>query len=328
MSTDTSGRAHAEGAGPVVHAAMLSGLVAVCMWGLAPVATRAAVAQLPPLPLTALRMIIAGLVCLPWAARVLRRMDRSEALRAVAAGLLGMVGYNLPVALGLQWLPASTAALVLATEPVWILALGRIFLGERSPGRAWIGSAVALGGVAVIAGPVTAPSGSGGRTLAGLGLVLLGTILFGAYTLVLRPLSTVYGPRAATAASTTIGAVPYLALVGTLFPPRLATVSGAAWGEMAFLALGSTVAGMLLWNLAVAHLGSARTGLLLFLEPLVGVTGGLVLLGEHLSLDGIAGGTVVIAGMAFAWTAQRHAGRVPATDDPADDRTQPLRAHG
>jgi drug/metabolite transporter (DMT)-like permease len=307
-TADTAEAVHVDVPGPV---AVLSGVAAVCMWGLAPVATRAAVAQLAPLSLTVLRAIIAGLVCLPWSASVLRRLDRPGALRAVAAGLLGMVGYNLPVALGVQWLHASTAALVLATEPVWILVLARLFLGQRAPRWAWIGSAVALGGVAVIAGPDAVPGGSGGsggRTLAGLGLVLLGTMLFGAYTIILRPLSTVYGPRAATAISTTVGAVPYLALVGMLTPHRLVAVPGTFWGELIFLALGSSVMGMLLWNLSVARIGSTRAGLLLFLEPLVGVTGSLVLLGEHLSSASIAGGALVMTGVATAWTAERHAG--------------------
>jgi drug/metabolite transporter (DMT)-like permease len=295
------------------------------MWGLAPVATRVAVAQLAPLPLAVLRAIIAGLVCLPWCASGLRRLDRAGTLRAIAAGLLGMVGYNLPVAFGVQWLPASTAALVLATEPVWILSLARLFLGQRAPRWAWIGSAVALGGVAVIAGPDAVPGASGGRTLAGLGLVLLGTILFGACTIVLRPLSTVHGARAATAISTTIGAVPYLALVGTLPTHRLATVPGTAWGELVFLALGSSVAGMLLWNLSVARIGSTRAGLLLFLEPLVGVTGSLALLGEHLPSASISGGALVMAGIATAWTAARHGGRARATHPPADAQARRLK---
>ena len=318
-STGTAEAMHVDVAGPVT-VAMLSGVAAVCMWGLAPVATRAAVAELAPLPLVVLRAIIAGLVCLPWSASVLRRLDRPGALRAVAAGLLGMVGYNLPVALGVQWLPASTAALVLATEPVWILVLTRLFLGQRAPRWAWTGSAVALAGVAAIAGPDAVPGGSGGRTLAGLGLVLLGTLLFGAYTIVLRPLSTVYGPRAATAISTTAGAVPYLAFAGMLTPHRLVTVPGIFWGELIFLALGSSVVGMLLWNLSVARIGSTRAGLLLFLEPLVGVTGSLAFLGEHLSSASITGGALVMAGVAVAWTAERHAGRAKATHAGAQTR--------
>jgi drug/metabolite transporter (DMT)-like permease len=275
------------------------------MWGLAPVATRAAVLHLSPLPLVVLRALIAGLVLLPWTAGVLRRLDRPAVIRAGCAGLLGMVGYNLPVALGVRWLPASTAALVLATEPVWILAMARLFLGERAARRAWIGAAVALAGVAVIAGPDLLRAGPHGRTLAGLALVLLGTVLFGAYTIVLRPLSAACGAPAATAVSTVLGSAPYLALTGFLSPHQLFAQPASAWGSLIFLALGSTVVGMLLWNLSVARIGSTRAGLLLFLEPLVGVTGGLTLLGEHLFAGEIAGGLLVMTGVVIAWLAAR-----------------------
>src|SRR5439155_5298566 len=139
-----------------------AGLAAVIMWGLAPVATRALVGQLAPLPLLVLRIGLSGLVLLPWCAHRLIRMRRATPAgtprgevtrlglgqlgRLAAAGLLCMVGYNLPVTVGLQWVPASTAALILATEPVWILALGRIFLRTPVPPLCWAGAALALGG--------------------------------------------------------------------------------------------------------------------------------------------------------------------------------------
>jgi drug/metabolite transporter (DMT)-like permease len=125
-------------------AGMAAGLAAVIMWGLAPVATRALVGHLAPIPLLVLRIGLSGLVLLPWCAHRLIRMRRGGTARLsrgrlTAAGLLCMVGYNLPVTVGLQWVPASTAALILATEPVWILALGRIFL--RTPCRRCAGPA-------------------------------------------------------------------------------------------------------------------------------------------------------------------------------------------
>lgn len=309
MTTGTPGTASPGGVDPVATGALPLGLAAVVMWGLAPVATRAAVSHLSPLLLVVFRALAAGLVLLPWSAGPLRRLDRAAAIRASCAGLLGMAGYYLPVAFGVQWLPASTAALVLATEPVWILAMARLLLGERAPRWAWIGAAVALAGVAVIAGPDLPRAGADGHALAGLALVLLGTLLFGAYTIVLRPLSAARGARAATAMSTVLGSVPYLALAGFLVPRQVPALPAVAWGELAFLALGSTVAGMLMWNSSVARIGSTRAGLLLFLEPLVGVTGGLVLLGEHLSAGDIAGGPLVMTGVVIAWLAERRAAR-------------------
>jgi drug/metabolite transporter (DMT)-like permease len=272
-----------------------AGLIAVCLWGLAPVATRSLVSELAPLPLLALRQLLAAAVLLPWAIPALRRVAARDMPRFAAAGLLGMIGYNLPVTVGLQWLPASSAGLLLATEPVWVLLIGRVFLGERAGPRILLGSGVALAGVAVIAGPDALSSGSGTRALAGTGLVLLATLAFGGYTIVLRPLSEKYGPVPATAVSSVAGAVPYLALAGSLWPtPRL---SQPAWADLIFLALGSTVAGMLLWNRAIVRGGSARISRLLYLEPVVSVLGAMVFLGERATAAVLAGGLLVIAGV-------------------------------
>jgi drug/metabolite transporter (DMT)-like permease len=308
---------------------MAAGLAAVIMWGLAPVATRALVGHLAPLPLLVLRIGLSGLVLLPWCAHRLIRMRRATAAgpqcavptrlgrgelgRLTAAGLLCMVGYNLPVTVGLQWVPASTAALILATEPVWILALGRIFLRTPVPPLCWAGAAIALAGIAVLAGPEAITAAASGRALAGTGLVLLGTALFGAYTLVLRPLAAELGGGTAAAYSTVAGAVPYLALAW-LIPAAapLSTLPAAAWAELGFLALGCTVAGLAAWSIAVARSGSARAGLLLYLEPVVGVGGAVALLGEHLSAAMAAGGALIMAGVATAWLAQRRAERPPA----------------
>jgi drug/metabolite transporter (DMT)-like permease len=285
-----------------------AGLIAVCLWGLAPVATRSLVSELAPLPLLTLRQLLAAGVLLPWAGPALRQINGRDLPRLIVAGLLGMVGYNLPVTVGLQWLPASSAGLLLATEPVWVLLIGLVFLGERAgprsassggddppiPPRYLLGTGVALAGVAVIAGPAALSPGSGTRAVAGAALVLLATLAFGGYTVVLRPLSEKYGPVSATAASSVAGAVPYLALAGTVWPPRL---SQPAWSELLFLAFGSTVAGMLLWNRAIVRGGTARISRLLYLEPVVSVLGAIVFLGERATAAVLAGGVLVIAGV-------------------------------
>ena len=285
---------------------MTAGLIAVVLWGLAPVATRAAVGDIAAMPLLVLRLTAAALVLLPLAVPVFRRLPRRSAGRLLAAGALGLVGYNLPVTVGLQWLPAATAGLLLATEPVWVMIVGKVFLAERAGARAWAGSAVALGGVAVLAGPAGLTGMGGARTLAGAGLVLAGTLAFGAYTIVLRPLSQAYGAVPATAASTVAGSVPYLAFAGTLSTQKLAHLPASTWGELAFLAFGSTVAGMLLWNRAVLSGGTTRVSLLLYLEPVVSVAAAVALLGEHLAPTAVAGGGLIMAGVAVSSITRPH----------------------
>src|SRR5262249_58067279 len=96
---------------------LAAGLVAVILWGLAPVATRAAVAQLAPLPLLVLRLTVASLVMLPWAVPVFGRLRPRSAGRLLAAGSLGPGGYNLPGTLRLPWLPPSTPGAPLPPRP-------------------------------------------------------------------------------------------------------------------------------------------------------------------------------------------------------------------
>jgi drug/metabolite transporter (DMT)-like permease len=299
--------------------ALAAGLVAVCLWGLAPVATRAVVGQLAPLPLLLIRLAAASLVLLPWAWPVFGRLRPRPAGRLVAAGVLGLVGYNLPVTAGLRWLPAATAGLLLATEPVWVMLLGRLFLGERGGVRAWLGSAAALAGVAVLAGPgAVGGAGGGYRALAGTALVLAGTLSFGAYTIVLRPLSRDLGAVRATAASTVVGSVPYLAAAGTLPAAGLAHLGPATWAELTFLALGSTVAGLLLWNVAVLAGDISRVSLLLYLEPVVSVLGAAVFLGERVTPGMLGGGALILAGVGIASTGRgRKASTGPGPDQAA-----------
>jgi drug/metabolite transporter (DMT)-like permease len=150
---------------------------------------------------------------------------------------------------------------------------------------------------------VPASTGSGYHAVAGMAAVLAGTMAFGAYTVVLRPLSQALGAVPATAASTVAGTLPYLAFSGMLPRAGLGHLGAAAGAEVAFLAVGSTAAGMLLWNVAVLAGGASRVSLLLYLEPVVSVLGAAVFLGERPGPAAIGGGLLILAGVAVASTA-------------------------
>ena len=284
--------------------ALAAGLTSVVLWGLAPVATRAVVGHLSPLPLLLIRMVMASLLLLPWALPAFGRLRHQPRLagRLVAAGLLGLVGYNLLVTVGLRLLPASTVGLLLATEPVWVLMIGRLFFGERGGVRPWLGSAAALAGVAVLAGPGAVTGASGYRALAGIGLVLASTLSFAAYTIVLRPLSAELGAVPATAASTVVGTLPYLAFAWMLPGAGLPHLGPVVWADLVFLGVGSTAAGMLLWNWAILTDGASRVSMLLYLEPAVSVVAASFFLGEHITLALAGGGLLILAGVAIAST--------------------------
>jgi drug/metabolite transporter (DMT)-like permease len=73
---------------------------------------------------------------------------------------------------------------------------------------------------------------------------------------------------------------------------------------------------MVLWNRAVASLGSTRVSLLLYLEPVVSVSGAAVLLGEPVTALMIGAGLLIMAGVVTAGTAasasaRKHHERIP-----------------
>jgi O-acetylserine/cysteine efflux transporter len=119
---------------------------------------------------------------------------------------------------------------------------------------------------------------------------------------VVTPLGAEFGAVPATAASTVVGSVPYLAAAGTLPGAGLAHLGPAVWTELAFLALGSTAAGLLLWNLATLAAGVSRVSMLLYLEPVVSVAGAAVFLGERVTAVMAGGGLLILAGVAVAST--------------------------
>jgi drug/metabolite transporter (DMT)-like permease len=137
----------------------------------------------------------------------------------------------------------------------------------------------------------------------------------------LRPLSRACGTVPATAASTVAGSLFYVAFAGTVSSAQLGQLPAAAWGELAFLALGSNVAGMLAWNLAVSRLPGQRASLLLYLEPLVSVAGAVTLLGERLSAGLVVGGTLVLSGIAATWMPGPHDKDPPSTVPPVSKPT-------
>ncbi|HLK76360.1 MAG TPA: EamA family transporter [Streptosporangiaceae bacterium] len=88
-------------------------------------------------------------------------------------------------------MPAGTASLLVATAPVYASVLAVMFLGERPGRRWWAGSAVALGGTAVIAA-----GGMGGAHGLGFGVsalvVLAAAVLQGIFHTAQKPLLARY----------------------------------------------------------------------------------------------------------------------------------------
>jgi drug/metabolite transporter (DMT)-like permease len=274
-------------------------VVAVVMWGLAPVATRYLVLAVDPLGSLVLRFALCSLCYLPLAPFLnLSRWTPRHRWLLLACGLVGILGYNVPMTLGIRDVQAGFAGILLATEPLWIALLSVLVLKQKLTAPLVCGLAVAFAGV------ITLSAGGGvavdGSMLGGAALVLLGAFMWGAYSVAVGPLVRRYGALRVSAMTMWIGTIPMVAfaLWRALGAGQDLTTTG--WVVLCLYALGPNLLGMLAWNYGLSRVPSTRAGLMLNLYPVVSVVGGYLFLAEPVTMAAVLGGGLVIAGLVLS----------------------------
>jgi drug/metabolite transporter (DMT)-like permease len=281
-------------------------LIAVTLWGFAPVGNRYLVTRYDPLGVLALRFTLASIAFLPML-RGLRSCDWSfrHVRLLIISGVVGILGYNLPVTIGQQTTSAGMAGLIIASEPIWILLLWCLIRRRWPDLRASCGAAIGLAGIALIISTAQAGEFAAGQGYLGPLLVLLAAIAWSLYCVLMRDVSTAFGAVRATALTIQIGTLPML-LAGAVPAWHLMAVLPAQdWLILLAMTLGSTVIAVLLWNQASAEIGATRAGPFLYLVPLVSIAGGVIALSERPHLAVLVGGGVVLLGVVIASTQPR-----------------------
>jgi drug/metabolite transporter (DMT)-like permease len=286
-------------------------MLLVCLiWGLNFSVTKLALAQIPPLPFTAIRFAAASLLL--WL--VLRLVEGSgpvprEGLKKlVILGLVGNTCYQLAFTVGLSRTTATNSALILSTVPT-VVALFAGALGlERITPRMWFG--IALGTVGVILVIATRGVGFDVKTLPGDLLTILAVLCWAGYTVGLRRVPSGISPLRVTTI-TTIAGTPLLVLAGLPGMVRLSwgTVRLEAWLALGYAAVLSLVVAYLLWNRSVKAVGGTRTAIYMCITPLFAVAGAWLLLGERPHpLQGL-GAILIVAGVLLTRSEGRTGGQ-------------------
>ena len=287
--------------------------------GAAIVASRFAVAEVPPLTLAMLRYAV-GLACLaPFAWRELARRhaappgpavtgSRTGDLLAMAA--LGIGQFGILIALlnfGLQHVGAAPAALIFSLFPLLTLLLSAALGQERVTLQLLAGVLLSIAGVAVALAPKLGAA-TGGHWWGELAIA--GAALTGAVCSVLyRPYLRRY-PTVPVSAFAMLASVLFLAVLaaGEHWPQRLAGVGAAAWAAVAFIGVSSGV-GYFWWLHALKHESPTRVTVFLALNPVTAALLGWGLLGEPLHPAALA----ALAMIAIAlWLATRAPSAAPA----------------
>ena len=225
-------------------------------------------------------------------------------MRVAAAGLLVVVGYHMFLNVGTRYTTSGVAALVVALAPGLTMLLAFALGLDRISLRRVVGLAVAFTGVAIVVA-FGAGNDLSFESAKGPLIVLGAPLAFALYNVLLQPLLGRYGLVALTAASSLLGTVALLPLAR---PATLDAVTGISAGDAAlvlYLGVVCTLVGYVAWNVGLRGLGSTRAVTYAYAIPVLAVALGAVLLDERVTAWLVAGGALVLAGVA---TAQRAKG--------------------
>ena len=279
-------------------------LLIAILWGTFPATGKLAVADFPPVFLTAIRGVIASTFLVALLARSGAETVRGLASNSIRAFvILGVCGLTLSTQLayiGYAYTTAANAAILQAATPVLVALGARAFLGERLRRRQQAGVAVSMLGVLVVV--------TGGRLLmlrveqlrAGDFITLVGLVAWTAYTVYGKRVITTHSPALTTTAAYVAGTallVAEAALTAPLFPAPALT-SLRAWSVVVYHALFGAVA-HIWWYRAVERVGASRAAVFMNVTPIVGIVMATTLLAEPVGVWEVLGMLLVLAGVAL-----------------------------
>ncbi len=291
------------------HSALVALVTAGLLWGLTVPLSKLVLEWLPGGWLTLVRFAIA--------APLLALAGRRHLRAAVTPRILfaGAVGYGLVVVLqnaGINATSVSHAALIVGAVPA-IVALITVATGRGSASPAsWAGFALALVGVGIVAG-----GGGGGASIGGDALMLASVTVSATFVVVQAGLLRGQDPIAMTAVQMFAGAlaaVPNAALEGLPSAPA----SAAPIVALLVLATFGTLAPFALFAYGQSRVAPQLAGAFLNLEPLVGTAAGALAFGDPFGPLQLAGGAVILVGIALSTAPPR---RRPPNPPSAAPRT-------
>jgi drug/metabolite transporter (DMT)-like permease len=267
----------------------LFALVAVtAVWGITFVQVKDAVAIYPLLPFLALRFAIASVTLSPGAGRVRSLGPAGLGAAALAGGLLA-VGYVLQT-FGLQRTSVSSAGFVTGMYVVLTPLIALVLFRLRVGATAWVGVALATGGLAMLAG---VHGGSAGGDL----LVLAAAAVYSLQIVLMER----YAPRYDAIAFTLVEMVVAFAGLSLAAIPTAAVPHGwTVWGALLVTGIFASALGFLVQTWAQRQTSATRTALVFTLEPVWAAIFGYTLAGDRLGALGWGGCAVIMAGIVLA----------------------------
>ena len=287
-------------------------LACCCIWGVAQVAAKLTLMEVPPLLQSGLRSAGAAVLLGLWA--MARRLPMTTSDGTAGAGLLAGLLFAAEfgcIFVGLQFTTASRMVVFLYLAP-FVVALGMplIARNERLSALQGVGLVLAFGGVVWAFAEGFERPAAGPLQWVGDALGMAGALLWGVTTVLVRGtrLSTALPEKTLLYQLVVSGVALLLAsALSTEVWPR--TLSGATVLLLLFQVVVVTFGSYLGWFWLVRHYPATRVAAFTLLTPIFGLLAGVLLLGEPLTARLVVALAAVCAGIAIVNLATRPAAK-------------------
>lgn len=283
------------------------------VWGSTYLAIRVVVeAGIPPILGMGMRFLAASVIFIAilavregWSSL---RVSAKEFRGAAIMGVLLLIGGNGLVAVSEQTVPSGLTALIIGAVPLWFVLL-RFSGGDRPRPLTWLGVLVGFTGI----GTISLPRGGVDGVEAWGVIVLLTATLSWSVGSYLSPRLNLPKRTAVTASYEmlvagllmTIGA----SLFGDLGELRDASISADGWVALAYLIVFGSLLAFTAYGYALANAPLSLVGTYAYVNPVVAVLLGWLILNESITTIMIGGGALVVLGVALVVSAERPRGR-------------------
>jgi drug/metabolite transporter (DMT)-like permease len=297
--------------------ALAFGLVYL-LWGSTYLAIRIVVEHIPPAMMGASRYLLAGLPMLGWCALRGRRigLTRSGFWRVLAIGVLLLTGGNVVLAWAEQYVPSGLAALIVAVVPIWVAVIESILpRGERLASRGLAGLALGLAGLGVLMWPRLLAGGVAGhmQILGALGLVFC-SLSWAAGSILSRRSQLRIDTFVATAWEMTLAGVVNLGIVLALGDQHRVVWTGRGVAAIFYLVIFGSWIGFTAYIWLLEHVPTSKVATYAYVNPVVAVFLGWLILHESVDVYIAAGSAVIIAGVALVNSSKIHKAAAPAAE--------------
>jgi drug/metabolite transporter (DMT)-like permease len=269
------------------------------VWGTSWIASKIGVQLVPGLEIASLRQIIAGALIIGFFLIKGEKLPTLKQLRwlTITAALL-FVSANGIATVALKYIPSGMGALISALYPLSVVIIERIFYkGHKITTGTIIGLLLGIGGIAVVFYDNAFHNHTPGYAW-GVLLSIAAMLSWSVGTIVISRNHIDMNPYYATGWQMLLSSfilIIMLTVSGTFVP--IQSIPAKAWGVVFYLIIMSNLITYAAFVYTMHHLPPAVAALYAYVNPIVAILAGTVVMDEKITLKIILGSVVTLVGV-------------------------------